>query len=128
MPLAEFKKQYPQDFQTGALAQIGQKFAAMKEEIEAKQAPAGRVTRTGVKRAAEPETVLRTTRRRAAAQPAAVDASGTATLDGGRRGRSRAAADGGAAAPLGRPRCGIALSQLHACSMHASWRICYMLL
>ncbi|GAB4818741.1 hypothetical protein N2152v2_005787 [Parachlorella kessleri] len=100
MPLAEFKKQYPQDFQTGALAQIGQKFAAMKEEIEAKQAPTGRVTRTAVKRAAEPETVLRTTRRRAAAQPAAFDNPGTAAVEGGRKGRSQAAADGFAAAPL----------------------------
>ncbi len=98
MPLSEFKQLYPDDFQTGAIAQIGQKFAAMKEELAAKQVPAtGRGARTAAKRAAEPETALRTTRRRVATQAPVVELSDMVT-NAARRPRSRAAAEDGAAA------------------------------
>lgn len=76
----------------------------MQQELTAKQVPAGggRAARTGVKRAAEPETVLRTTRRRAApaaAQPAALpsepaaEASEPVPEAPTRRGRGKAAAE-----------------------------------
>lgn len=73
LPLSQFRKQYPEDFQTAAIAEIGEKFATLQHEL-VKQLPqaTSRATRTSTKRAAEPETVLRTTRRRAAVQAQAV--------------------------------------------------------
>lgn len=107
MPLSEFKRLYPDDFKSGALAQIGEKFAAMQQELATKQVPAtGRGARTAAKRQAEPETVLRTTRRRAAPQarqppsePAA-EPSGEET----QRGRSRVVVGEAAVEPRGAVR------------------------
>lgn len=69
MPLAEFKKQYPDDFKSGALEEIRQRYAALA--AEASQPPA--TTRaTAAKRArAEAPTALRTVRARRAVAPIA---------------------------------------------------------
>ena len=119
MPLSEFKKQFPEDFKSAELAQIEQKFAAMKQDIAAKAAavPAtGRGSRTAAKRAAEPETVLRTTRRRVAPQaappkfgeqPEAAAAgpseAGAETTRRGGRGKAAAAAAAAEAGGAGGP-------------------------
>jgi len=71
MPLKEFQDKYPDDFKTGALQEIRQRYAAMAEAAQqAIPSTAAKGTRIGMKRAAaEPITVLKTvkTRRTASA-------------------------------------------------------------
>ncbi|KAL4452511.1 hypothetical protein ABPG75_008173 [Micractinium tetrahymenae] len=65
MRLSEFQAAYPGDFQAGALEEIRERCAAMAAAAAAAPVPAtGRGGRTAAKRAAEPETVLRTVRAR----------------------------------------------------------------
>lgn len=65
MRLSEFQAAYPGDFQAGALEEIRERCAAMAAAVAAAPVPAtGRGGRTTAKRAAEPETVLRTVRAR----------------------------------------------------------------
>jgi len=56
MPLKKFQEEYPSDFQSGALEEIRERYAAMAEA--AKQVP----LTTRRKRGAEPPTVMRTVR------------------------------------------------------------------
>lgn len=71
MPLKQFQEKYPDDFKTGALQEIRQRYAAMAEAAQqAIPSTAAKGTRSRVKRAAaEPITVLKTvkTRRTASA-------------------------------------------------------------
>ena len=71
MPLKQFQEKYPDDFKTGALHEIRQRYAAMAEAAQqAIPSTAAKGTRVGMKRAAaEPITVLKTvkTRRTASA-------------------------------------------------------------
>lgn len=63
MPLKKFQEEYPSDFQSGALEEIRERYAAMAEA--AKQAP---LTTRG-KRGAEPPTVMRTVRAKRTQDP-----------------------------------------------------------
>jgi hypothetical protein len=63
MPLKKFQEEYPSDFQSGALEEIRERYAALAEA--AKQAP---LTTRG-KRGAEPPTVMRTVRAKRAQGP-----------------------------------------------------------
>ena len=71
MPLKQFQEKYPDDFKTGALQEIRQRYAAMAEAAQQSiPSTAGKGSRVGTKRAAaEPITVLKTvkTRRTASA-------------------------------------------------------------
>lgn len=71
MPLKQFQEKYPDDFKTGALQEIRQRYAAMAEAAQqAIPSTAAKGTKVGMKRAAaEPITVLKTvkTRRTASA-------------------------------------------------------------
>ncbi|KAL4450188.1 hypothetical protein ABPG77_010857 [Micractinium sp. CCAP 211/92] len=106
MRLSEFQAAYPGDFQAGALEEIRERCAAMAAAAAAAPVPAtGRGGRTAAKRAAEPETVLRTVRARRAqvapppkfseaAPPLPAEAGVTATRQGT---RSRLASSAAAA-------------------------------
>lgn len=106
MRLSEFQAAYPGDFQAGALEEIRERCAAMAAAAAAAPVPAtGRGGHTAAKRAAEPETVLRTVRARRAqvapppkfseaAPPVPAEAGVTATRQGT---RSRLASSAAAA-------------------------------
>ena len=65
MPLKEFQEKYPDDFKTGALQEIRQRYAAMAEAAQqAHPATAARGKQTTKKRAGEPFTVLQTVKAR----------------------------------------------------------------
>lgn len=65
MPLKEFQEKYPDDFKTGALEEIRQRYAAMSEAAQhAHPATASKVGKTSKKRAGEPITVLQTVKTR----------------------------------------------------------------
>jgi hypothetical protein len=74
MPLNEFQQKYPEDFKTGALQEIRQRYAAMAQAAQAAVPATGS---RGTKRAAEPATVLRTVKARRTA-PALAPSRGAA--------------------------------------------------
>jgi len=61
LSLKDFQEKYPDDFKTGALQEIRQRYAAMAEAAQQAVPP---VTGRGLKRVAEPVTVLRTVKAR----------------------------------------------------------------